>query len=55
MAMAAQIAVVEAEQVVALGGIAPDDVHLSGAFTQRVLYVAEHADVIEKRTVRRSP
>ncbi|MFT5683606.1 MAG: 3-oxoacid CoA-transferase subunit A [Myxococcota bacterium] len=55
MAMAATVAVVEAEQVLPLGGIAPDDVHLSGGFTQRVLHVPQHADVIEKRTVRRSP
>ncbi len=52
MAMAARIAVVEAEQVVPLGGIDPDDVHLPGAFVQRVVHVAEHSDVIEKRTVR---
>ncbi|MDG1479376.1 MAG: 3-oxoacid CoA-transferase subunit A [Myxococcota bacterium] len=52
MAMAAAIAVVEAEQVVPLGGIAPGDVHLPGAFTQRVLHVSQHTDHIEKRTVR---
>ncbi|MFT4977284.1 MAG: 3-oxoacid CoA-transferase subunit A [Myxococcota bacterium] len=52
MAMAARITVVEAEQVVSLGGIAPDDVHLPGAFIQRVVHVPEHADVIENRTVR---
>ena len=52
MAMAARVAVAEAEQVVALGGIAPDDVHLPGAFVQRVVEVTEHADVIELRTVR---
>jgi acyl CoA:acetate/3-ketoacid CoA transferase alpha subunit len=47
MAMAAATAVVEADEVVPLGGIAPDDVHLSGAFEQRVLHVPEHADVVE--------
>jgi 3-oxoacid CoA-transferase subunit A len=52
MAMAARITIVEAEQVVSLGGIAPDDVHLPGAFIQRVVHVSEHSDVIENRTVR---
>jgi 3-oxoacid CoA-transferase subunit A len=52
MAMAATTTVLEAEQVVELGQFDPDDVHLPGAFVQRVVEVAEHADVIEKRTVR---
>ncbi len=47
MAMAARVAVVEADGVVPLGGIAPGDVHLPGAFVQRVVEVREHADVIE--------
>jgi 3-oxoacid CoA-transferase subunit A len=54
MAMAAGTTVVEAEQVVSLGGIDPDDVHLPGAFVQRVVHVPEHADPIEHRTVRRA-
>lgn len=52
MAMAARVTVAEAEQVVPLGGIQPDDVHLPGAFVQRVVHVSEHDDFIEKRTVR---
>ncbi len=52
MAMAARVAVVEAEQVVPLGGIHPNDVHLAGAFVQRVVEVQFHRDPIEKRTVR---
>ncbi|MEM9694468.1 MAG: CoA transferase subunit A [Myxococcota bacterium] len=52
MATAARIAVVEAEEVVSLGAIDPDDVHLSGGFVQRVVYVGEHEDFIEKRTLR---
>lgn len=47
MAMAATTAVVEADTVVPLGGMAADDVHLSGAFVQRVLHVPDHDDVIE--------
>ncbi|MCB9674439.1 MAG: CoA transferase subunit A [Alphaproteobacteria bacterium] len=52
MAMAARVAVAEAEQIVPLGGIDADDVHLPGAFVQRVLHVPTHADVIEHRIVR---
>lgn len=52
MAMAARVAVVEADHVVPLGGIAPDDVHLPGAFVQRVWHVPGHEDFIEHRTVR---
>ncbi|MCO4772727.1 MAG: CoA transferase subunit A [Deltaproteobacteria bacterium] len=52
MAMAAAVTVLEAEHVVPLGHFDPDDVHLPGAFVQRVVEVTEHADVIEKRTVR---
>jgi len=47
MAMAATTAVVEADGVVPLGGLAPDDVHLPGAFVQRVVEVPHHDDVIE--------
>ena len=55
MAMAAKVAIAEAETVVPLGGLDPDDVHLSGAFVQRVVHVPEHEDVIEFRTVRARP
>lgn len=51
MAMAAQTTVLEAESVVALGHFDPDDVHLPGAFVQRVVHVPVHQDVIERRTV----
>lgn len=52
MAMAAEVAIAEAEAVVSLGHISPADVHLPGAFVQRVVEVTEHEDVIEHRTVR---
>lgn len=55
MAGAAATTVVEAEHLVPLGGIDPDDVHLPGAFVQRVVHVAKHEDFIERRTVRRRP
>ena len=50
--MAATVAVVEADQVVPLGGLAPDDVHLPGAFVQRVLHVPEHQDWVEAELAR---
>ncbi len=52
MAAAATVAIVEAEQVVELGELDPDDVHLPGALVQRVVHVPEHRDLIELRTVR---
>ncbi len=52
MAMAAKLTIVECDELVELGGIDPDDVHLPGAFVQRVLHVPEHEDTIEYRTVR---
>jgi 3-oxoacid CoA-transferase subunit A len=52
MLMAARVGVVEAERLASLGEIPPEDVHLPGAFVQRVVHVPEHADVIERRTAR---
>lgn len=53
MATAARTTVVEADHLVALGDFDPDDVHLPGAFVQRVVHVPEHVDTIEYRTVRK--
>lgn len=55
MAMAAGVAVAEAEHLVDLGGLDPNDVHLPGAFVQRVVHVPEHDDPIEYRTTRERP
>jgi 3-oxoacid CoA-transferase subunit A len=52
MAMAAETTVVEADALVPLGAIDPDDVHLPGIFVHRIVEVPEHEDVIEFRTVR---
>jgi 3-oxoadipate CoA-transferase, alpha subunit len=41
MAMAAALTIVEAEHVVALGAIDPDDVHLPGIFVDRVFEAAQ--------------
>ena len=57
-AMAGRLTIVEAEQVVEVGEIAPDDVHLPGVFVQRVVALTpeQAADKkIEKRTVRPRP
>jgi 3-oxoacid CoA-transferase subunit A len=54
-AMSGRLTVVEAEQVVEVGEIGPDEVHLPGVFVQRVVELtpeqATHKD-IEKRTTR---
>ncbi len=55
MATAARLTLVECDELVELGAIDPDDVHLPGAFVQRVIHVPEHEDVIEYRTVRPRP
>ena len=52
MATAAKLTLVETDHLVALGDIDPDDVHLPGAFVQRVVHVPEHEDYIEYRTTR---
>ena len=55
MAMAARVTVVETADLVPLGGLDPDDVHLPGAFVDRVWRVDGHEDVVEHRTVRTAP
>ena len=55
MATAAATTIVECDELVALGAIDPDDVHLPGAFVQRVVHVPEHEDVIEYRMIRPRP
>ncbi len=52
MAMAARTTIVETDHLVELGDLDPDDVHLSGAFVQRVVHVPEHRNLIEYRTTR---
>lgn len=55
MATAAKLTLVETEHLVELGDLDPDDIHLPGAFVQRVVHVAEHEDHIEYRTTRPRP
>jgi 3-oxoacid CoA-transferase subunit A len=52
MAMAAKITIVETEEIVPVGHIDPDDVHLPGVFVQRVFVGVDHKNVIEQRTTR---
>lgn len=52
MAMAAETTIVECDELVALGELPPDDVHLPGVFVQRIVCVPEHLDPIEYRTTR---
>lgn len=54
-AMAGRITLVEAEQVVDLGDLGPDDIHLPGIFVDRVVRLTREQaarKAIEKRTVR---
>ncbi len=52
MAMAGRTTIVEADTIVELGEIPPDDVHLPGVFVQRIVEVTNHRDPIEYRTTR---
>lgn len=52
MAMAARVTIVEAEEIVPLGTLDPDDIHLSGLFVQRIVLAAGLKNVIEQRTTR---
>jgi len=51
MATAAKQTIVEADELVNIGDIDPDDVHLPGIFVGRIVEVTEHEDPFEYRTV----
>lgn len=51
MATAARITVVEVDELVEVGQIDPDDIHLPGLFVNRI-FQAAHENPIEHRTVR---
>jgi len=55
MATAAATAVAEVDELVEVGAIDPDDVHLPGVFVHRVVEVREHEDPFEYRTTRPRP
>jgi 3-oxoacid CoA-transferase subunit A len=52
MAAAARITIAEAEQVVALGEIAPDQVHTPSVYVKRLVKGEQYEKWIERRTVR---
>lgn len=54
-AMAGRVTIAEVDELVAVGELDPDEVHLPGIFVQRVVHVPEHADIIEFRTTRPRP
>jgi 3-oxoacid CoA-transferase subunit A len=51
-AMAGKVCIVEVEQIVETGELAPDDVHLPGIYVHRIVLNATPEKRIEKRTVR---
>jgi len=55
MAIAARCTIVEAEQIVPVGALDPDDLHLSGLFVKRIVLGRDHKNVIEQRTTRPRP
>ena len=55
MAMAAKITIAEVEEIVPLGSLDPDDIHLPGIFVQRIFVGQDHQNVIEFRTTTQSP
>lgn len=55
MAMAARTTIVEADTIVPVGALDPDDVHLPGLFVKRIVLGKGHKNVIEQRTTRKRP
>ena len=51
-AMAGKVCVVEVEEIVAVGAIDPDQVHLPGIYVDRIVLNATPEKRIEQRTVR---
>jgi 3-oxoacid CoA-transferase subunit A len=51
-AMAGRVTIAEVDELVELGELGPDDIHLPGIFVQRIVHVPEHVNFIEYRTVR---
>lgn len=50
--MAGRVTVAEVDELLDVGQLDPDDVHLPGIFVQRIVHVPEHDDFIEFRTTR---
>lgn len=54
MAMAGRVTIAEVEEIVPLGTLDPDDIHLPGVFVQRVIQGGPYQNPIEYRTTRPS-
>ena len=52
MAMAGRITIAEVEELVPIGALDPDDIHLPGVFVQRVIQGGPYENPIEYRTTR---
>lgn len=52
VATAGKICIVEVEEIVEVGELAPDDIHLPGIYVQRIVLNATPEKRIEKRTIR---
>ena len=55
MAMAARVTIAEVDELVPVGALDCDDIHLPGVFVQRVFEARTHRDPIEFRTTRPRP
>lgn len=53
MATAARTTIVETDELVPLGAIDPDDVHLPGIYVHRIVLVREHENPFEYKTTRK--
>ena len=51
VAMAGKVCIVEVEQIVEVGELAPDDIHLPGIYVHRIVLNATPEKRIEKRTI----
>jgi 3-oxoacid CoA-transferase subunit A len=51
-AMAGRIAIAEVDELVEVGELDPDEIHLPGVFIQRIVHVPAHVNFIEFRTIR---
>ena len=51
-AMAGRVTIAEVDELVPLGALDPDEIHLPGIFVQRIIHVPEHVNFIEFRTTR---
>ena len=52
MAMAGRVTIAEVEEIVPLGSLDPDDIHLPGVFVQRVIQGGPYENPIEYRMTR---